>query len=323
MRVLVTGGAGYIGSVTTELLLDAGHDVAVFDNLERGHRRAVDGRARFLEGDLRDARSIQAAMSKARPDAVMHFAAYALVPESMRKPEMYFGNNVAGGINLAEAMLKRGVERIVFSSSCATYGQPGKTPIAEDTPQNPTNPYGESKLLFERILRWHSEVHGIKAVFLRYFNACGATKKFGEDHDPETHLIPLVLKAALGRSRKVTIFGDDYDTPDGTCLRDYVHITDLSRAHILALKAPRSDAFNLGNGRGHSVLEVVEAARAVTGRRIPAQVAARRPGDPARLVADISRAKRILKWEPRRTRIDDMIESAWAWHRAHPRGYGN
>jgi UDP-glucose 4-epimerase len=213
MKVLVTGGAGYIGSVTTEKMLDAGHEIVVFDNLERGHRQALDERARFIEGDLRDKDSITSAMMDVRPDAVMHFAAYALVPESMEQPEIYFRNNLGGGVNLSEAMLKADVGRIVFSSTCATYGQPETVPITEDEKQSPENPYGESKLQFEKVLNWYRELHGMKAIYLRYFNACGATEKFGEDHDPETHIIPIVLQVALGKRDKVMIFGEDYDTP--------------------------------------------------------------------------------------------------------------
>lgn len=229
MKLLVTGGAGYIGSVTTELLLDAGHQVTIFDNLGRGHRAAIDERAALIEGDLTDRESINAAMAEVKPDAVIHFAAYALVGESMEHPEYYFQNNVIGGAYLAEAMLNNGVKKIIFSSTCATYGQPEVMPMDETLPQKPQNPYGESKLMFERILLWYQELHGFEPVFLRYFNACGATEKFGEDHDPETHLIPLILRVALGQRDKVFIFGDDYDTPDGTCIRDYIHIVDLAR----------------------------------------------------------------------------------------------
>jgi len=322
MKVFVTGGAGYIGSVTTELLLDEGHEVVVFDNLERGHRKAVDSRATFVQGDLRDRERISAVMADVRPDAVMHFAAYALVPESMDKPEMYFRNNVVGGINLAEAMLSAGVGRIVFSSTCATYGEPERIPITEDMPQRPANPYGESKLAFEKILNWYKELHGMKTIFLRYFNACGATEKFGEHHDPETHIIPIVLKVALGKREKVLIFGDDYNTPDGTCLRDYIHIVDLAQAHILALMSELSGAFNLGNGNGCSVKEVIETAREVTGHPIPAEVVARRPGDPDRLIAGAEKAKKVLKWKPRFTDLKTIIESAWNWHKNYPNGYG-
>ncbi|OGV69887.1 MAG: UDP-glucose 4-epimerase GalE [Lentisphaerae bacterium RIFOXYA12_FULL_48_11] len=321
MKVLVAGGAGYIGSVTTELLLNDGHEVVVFDNLERGHREAVDKRAGFRKGDLRDKDRIFKVMSEIRPDAVMHFAAYALVPESMEKPELYFRNNVYGGINLVESMYKYDVGKIVFSSTCATYGQPEKVPITEDVAQRPTNPYGESKLMFEQTLKWYHELHGMTTVFLRYFNACGATEKFGEDHDPETHIIPIILQVALGQRKQVKIYGDDYNTPDGTCLRDYIHIVDLAQAHILALKGKVSGPFNLGTGNGYSVLEVVETAREVTGHPIPAEIAPRRPGDPAKLVAGAEKARKILKWKPQYDDLDSILQSAWNWHQKHPRGY--
>jgi len=321
MKVLVTGGAGYIGSVTTELLLDGGHEVVVFDNLERGHREAVDKRAAFRKGDLRDKDRIFKVMSDVRPEAVMHFAAYALVPESMEKPEMYFRNNVVGGVNLVEAMYRADVGKIVFSSTCATYGQPEKVPITEDVPQRPANPYGESKLMFEQTLKWYNALHGMTTVFLRYFNACGATEKFGEDHDPETHIIPIIMQVALGQKKQVKIYGDDYKTPDGTCLRDYIHIVDLARAHILALKGRHSGPFNLGTGNGYSVKEVVETARSVTGCLIPAEIAPRRPGDPAKLVAGADKACKVLKWKPRYNNLKAIIESAWNWHQAHPHGY--
>jgi UDP-glucose 4-epimerase len=323
MKILVTGGAGYIGSVSTELLLDEGHEVVVFDNFERGHREAVDERASVVEGDLRDDDHIRAAMLSAKPDAVMHFAAYALVGESMERPEVYFRNNVRGGINLADAMLEAGVRKIVFSSTCATYGQPEKMPMTEDMPQKPTNPYGESKLMYERILRWYQRIHGLKPVFLRYFNACGATEKFGEDHDPETHIIPNVLKVALGQSEHVQVFGDDYDTPDGTCIRDYIHIVDLAQAHILALGEDIEGPYNLGNGDGYSVKQVVDAAREVTGHPIPAEMAPRRPGDPARLIACADRAKSELGWEPKHPDLTTIIQHAWDWGQAHPNGYAS
>jgi UDP-glucose 4-epimerase len=321
MKIFLTGGAGYIGSVTSELLLNEGHEVVIFDNLGRGHREAVDPRATFVEGDLRDKDSVEQAMVAASPDAVMHFAAYALVGESMRNPEMYFRNNVVGGINLADAMLKADVKKIVFSSTCATYGQPERVPITEDESQKPQNPYGESKLMFEHTLRWHQEIHGLQPVFLRYFNACGATEVYGEDHDPETHLIPLVLRVALGQSDSIKIFGDDYDTPDGTCIRDYIHIVDLARAHILALEQDVSGPFNLGTGDGNSVREVIEACREVTGHPIPAEISPRRPGDPARLVAAAEKARRVLGWKPQFADIRVIVESAWKWHQAHPHGY--
>jgi len=320
MRVLVTGGAGYIGSVTVELLLDEGHEVVVFDNFERGHRQAVDKRARLIEGDLRDRNAILRAVKDVKPGAVLHFAAYALVGESMQFPERYFLNNVAGGINLVDAMLGAGVGHIVFSSTCATYGDPVRIPMTEDLPQKPTNPYGESKLMFEKVLLWHERVHGIRPVFLRYFNAAGATEKYGEDHDPETHLIPNVLRAAEKNTR-VRVFGDDYDTPDGTCIRDYIHIVDLAQAHLLALGSGVAGAYNLGNGSGYSVMEVIETARRVTGRSIDVEIAPRRPGDPPRLVAAASKAQEELGWRPRYPALETIIRDAWNWHRAHPEGY--
>jgi UDP-glucose 4-epimerase len=323
MKLFITGGAGYIGSVTSELMLDAGHEVVVFDNLERGHRAAVDGRARLIVGDLRDEAAIGKALREVKPDAVMHFAAYALVGESMAQPERYFRNNVMGGLNLLEGMLAADVGRIVFSSTCATYGQPETVPITEDEPQRPANPYGESKLAFERVLEWAHRVHGIQAVFLRYFNASGATARFGEDHAPETHLIPIVLAAALGKRAAVSIFGDDYDTPDGTCLRDYIHIVDLADAHRLALESGKSGAFNLGTGNGYSVRDVIDTARRVTGRPIAVQVAPRRGGDPARLVAGADKARRELGWQPRFNDLEQIVASAWRWHSAHPDGYGD
>lgn len=321
MKILVTGGAGYIGSVASELLLDSGHEVVVFDNLERGHRSAVDERAGFIEGDLRDRDSIANAMKESAPDAVMHFAAYALVPESMESPEIYFRNNMVGGINLAEAMLDAGVKKIVFSSTCATYGQPETMPISENLPQKPTNPYGDSKLSFEMVLNWYNKLHDVQAVYLRYFNACGATDKFGEDHDPETHIIPIVLQAAMGKRKKVYVYGEDYDTPDGSCVRDYIHIVDLAQAHILAVESDFSGPFNLGNGSGYSVKQVIETARSVTGCKITAEIADRRPGDPDILVACADKARDVLGWVPKMPELHDIIESAWKWHQLHPQGY--
>lgn len=322
MKVFLTGGAGYIGSVTSELLLDEGHEVVVFDNLGRGHREALDPRATFIEGDLRDRESVADAMAEVKPDAVVHFAAYALVGESMEKPEMYFRNNVVGGINLAEAMIENGVKKIVFSSTCATYGQPDIVPITEDEIQKPQNPYGESKLMFEHTLKWHQQIRGLKPVFLRYFNACGATDKYGEDHDPETHLIPIVLQVALGQRENIKIYGDDYNTLDGTCIRDYIHIVDLARAHILALEKDVTGPFNLGTGNGNSVLEVIEACREVTGHPIPAELAPRRPGDPDKLIAGAKKANNVLGWIPEHADIKTIVASAWKWHQAHPNGYG-
>ncbi len=322
MKILLTGGSGYIGSVTTELLCDDGHAVTVFDNLERGHREAVDPRARLIVGDLRDPQPIRDALRDLLPDAVVHFAAYALVGESMQEPLKYFENNVGGGLHLLDAMLRTGVKKIIFSSTCATYGQPDVLPMTEALPQRPTNPYGESKLMFETALRWEQARRGIQPTFLRYFNACGATEKYGEDHEPETHLIPNVLKVALGQAPAVPVFGDDYATPDGTCIRDYIHIVDLARAHILALEKDVAGPFNLGTGTGFSVRQVIEACREVTGHPIPAAVSPRRPGDPAGLVAGADKAKDVLGWKPRYPDLKTIVQHAWNWHRAHPRGYG-
>ena len=322
MKILLTGGSGYIGSVTTELLCDDGHAVTVFDNLERGHVEAVDPRARLIVGDLREPQPIRDALRDLKPDAVVHFAAYALVGESMQEPLKYFENNVGGGLHLLDAMLRTGVKKIIFSSTCATYGQPDVLPMTEALPQRPTNPYGESKLMLETALRWEQARRGIQPTFLRYFNACGATEKYGEDHEPETHLIPNVLKVALGQAPAVPVFGTDYDTPDGTCIRDYIHIVDLARAHILALEKDVAGPFNLGTGTGFSVQQVIETCRAVTGHPIPAAVSPRRPGDPAGLVAGADKAKDVLGWKPRYPDLKTIVQHAWNWHRAHPRGYG-
>ena len=321
MKILVVGGAGYIGSVCSELLLDEGHEVAIFDNLIEGHQHAVDPRANFIRGDLADREQIEAALSSTRPDAVMHFAAYALVPESMRDPSKYFRNNVSNGLNLLDAMLVTGVRRIIFSSTCALFGPPERVPIDETTPTRPINPYGESKLAFEKILRWYDQIHGLKFVALRYFNAAGATENLGEDHRPETHLIPAVLKVALGQRANLEIYGADYDTPDGTCIRDYIHIVDLAQAHILALGATASGFYNLGTGGGSSVLEVVAACRKITGRKIDTIEKPRRPGDPPRLIASSEKIKNELGWRPRFQSLDTIIESAWAWHQKFPNGY--
>jgi UDP-glucose 4-epimerase len=322
MKILVVGGAGYIGSVCTELLLDDGHAVCVFDNLSEGHRSAVDSRAEFSEGDLADPDEIRSALTAFRPEAVMHFAASALVPESMTNPSKYFRNNIANGLNLLDAMVATGVNQFVFSSTCAIFGPPERLPIDETLPKNPINPYGESKLAFEKILRWYDEIHGLRFVALRYFNAAGASENFGEEHRVETHLIPNVLKVALGQKSHVEIYGTDYDTPDGTCIRDYIHILDLSRAHILALSAPKSEFYNLGTGGGTSVREVIESCRKITGRDIPVVEKPRRPGDPARLVAGSEKVQRELGWRPKFQNIDAIIESAWRWHQKFPNGYG-
>lgn len=323
MRVFVTGGAGYIGSVCVQELLDQGHVVTVFDNLTEGHRSALDPRATFIQGDLNDPNSTTLAFRQSEPDAVMHFAANALVGESMRDPYKYFHNNVGGGLNLLHAMEEHDVKRIVFSSTCATYGVPERVPIDENSPQNPINPYGESKLLFEKILRWYHEVHRFEFVSLRYFNAAGAAGRVGEHHRVESHLIPRILQVALGQAEKAEVFGDDYPTPDGTCIRDYIHVLDLAQAHILALNAPESGAFNLGTGGGTSVQEVIDACRRVSGHPIPVAVQPRRPGDPPRLVAASEKARRVLGWQPRFNEIGTIVETAWHWHERHPRGYAD
>ena len=323
MKILVVGGAGYIGSVCAELLIEEGHQIAVFDNLSEGHRRAVDPRAEFIEGDLSERAEISAALARAKPDAVMHFAASAMVSESMENPSKYFRNNVVNGLNLLDAMVETGVRRFVFSSTCATFGPPERVPIDETLPQHPISPYGESKLAFERILRWYDQIHGLTFVALRYFNAAGASEKLGEDRRVETHLIPNVLKVALGKKSHVEIYGTDYETPDGTCIRDYIHILDLSRAHILALAAPKSEFYNLGTESGSSVREVIETCRKITGQKIPVVEQPRRAGDPPSLIAASAKIKRELGWKPRFQHIDSIIESAWKWHQKFPNGYAD
>jgi UDP-glucose 4-epimerase len=323
MKILVIGGAGYIGSVCAELLLDEGHKVCIFDNLSEGHRGAVDPRAEFIEGDLGTIDQIQSALTAFRPEAVMHFAASALVAESMENPSKYFRNNVSNGLNLLDAMVATGVNQLVFSSTCAIFGPPERLPIDETLPKNPINPYGESKLAFEKILRWYGEIHGLRFVSLRYFNAAGASEKFGEEHRIETHLIPNILKVALGQKPHLEIYGTDYDTPDGTCIRDYIHILDLSRAHILALDSTKSEFYNLGTGGGTSVREVIEACRKITGHKIPVVEKQRRAGDPARLIAASDKIQRELNWRPKFQNIDAIIESAWGWHQKFPNGYGS
>ena len=322
MKVLVTGGAGYIGSVTTRLLAEAGHEVVVFDNLERGHVEAVDPRAALVRGDLRRPEEIRRAVGEHQPEAVVHFAAYAYVGESVSDPVGYYRNNVGGALALVEAIAAAGdVRRIVFSSTCATYGEPPEMPIRETMPQRPANPYGETKLAVERLLLAAQGPLGLEPVFLRYFNAAGASGDLGEDHDPETHLIPLALDAARGRRPHLEIFGDDYDTPDGTCVRDYVHVEDLARAHLLALQAEVTGAFNLGTGRGHSVREVIDTAARVSGREVPHRVGPRRAGDPPTLVADATHAHEILGWTPGSPALETIITDAWEWHRRYPEGY--
>ncbi len=321
MKVFVTGGAGYIGSVCVEQMLEAGHDVVVFDNLSEGHQSAVDERAMFIEGCLSDRETILNAVGSNQPEAIMHFAANALVGESMTNPSKYFRNNVANGINLLEAAVEGGVRKFVFSSTCATFGVPETMPMTEALPQNPINPYGESKLIFEKLLRWYQELHGLEFVALRYFNAAGASEKFGEHHRIETHLIPNVLKVAQGQTKECKIFGTDYPTPDGTCVRDYIHIIDLAQAHMLAMEPGKNGYYNLGNGEGYSVRQVIETCERVSGKPIPAIEEPRRPGDPPRLVAGAQKAIDELGWKPQFASLDQIVESAWRWHQANPNGY--
>ena len=324
MRILVTGGAGYIGSVVTEELLKDGHSVVVYDNLSKGHRASVAPGAEFVRADLMEHERLGRLLEDGRIEAVIHLAASSLVGESVADPAKYYQNNVVAGLLLLDAMRGSQVRRIVFSSTAATYGEPLKQPIEESDPTNPTNTYGETKLAFERALRWYEDAYRIRYASLRYFNAAGASVACGEAHEPETHLIPIILQAAAGQREYVEIYGEDYRTPDGTCVRDYIHVIDLARAHILALGIldERSAIYNLGcGGAGYSVREVVEAAREVTGREIKVRVGPRRAGDPARLVASSERIKRELGWEPARQDLRAIIASAWDWMQAHPRGY--
>lgn len=322
-NVLVVGGAGYIGSVMVFMLLEEGYRVTVFDSLERGHRKAVDPRAAFCHGDLKDRARVREVCRETEPWVAMHFSAYALVGESMEHPSRYFRNNFSAGLNLLDALVEVKTQRIVFSSTCATFGEPESLPITEGNRQAPTNPYGESKLMFEKALRWYDELHGLRYTALRYFNAAGATAHLGEDHDPETHLIPNVLKVALGQREAVSVFGTDYPTPDGTCIRDYIHIEDLCRAHLLAMRQEGSSTYNLGNGAGYSVMQVIETAREITGHPVPVRAEARRPGDPPCLVGSAEKIRRELGWQPGLPDIRDIVRSAWDWHRQHPRGYGD
>lgn len=324
MKIMVVGGAGYIGSVTVEQLLKAGHEVVVFDSLLKGHREAVPPEATFFQGDMANQADLTRAFETHPVDAVMHFAALSLVGESVSHPSKYFINNVANGLKLLDTMLEYGVKKLVFSSTAAVYGEPTEWPIHEDFPHNPTNPYGESKLAFEKVLKWYEAAYGLRFATLRYFNAAGATARVGEDHEPETHLIPLVLQVAQGKRASISMFGDDYPTPDGTCVRDYIHVVDLADAHIRALSIldERSGTFNLGNGKGFSVKEVIDVARKVTGHAIPAVVAPRRAGDPAVLVASSDRIRKELGWNPQHADLESIIGDAWAWHQTHPQGYG-
>ena len=324
MRILVTGGAGYIGSVTARTLLDAGHEVVVLDDLRSGHRAAVPEGAAFELGDVADRRLVADVFDRHRVGAVVHFAASSLVGESMERPHAYFANNAVASLRLLEAAHAAGVDRFVLSSTAAVYGTPDRVPIPESAEVRPESVYGASKAMTEQALDWLATTAGLGWCALRYFNAAGATERHGEDHRPETHLIPLVLEVAEGRREKIRIFGDDWPTPDGTPVRDYVHVQDLADAHVRAVEAIRPGtgaAYNVGTGRGASVQEVVDACRAATGRNVPTEVAPRRAGDPAELVADPSRIGAELDWTPRRSELREIVESAWAWRRAHPDGY--
>jgi UDP-glucose 4-epimerase len=323
MNVLVTGGAGYIGSICTEELLNAGHSVTVYDDLSEGHRSAVDSRAVFILGRPEEEGNILKAVQQARPEAIVHFAANALVGESMVNPSKYFRNNVVNGLKLLDAAVAAGVKKFVFSSTCATYGPPDRVPMTEDLPQRPINPYGESKLMFERMLHWYRELHHLEFVAFRYFNAAGASARFGEHHRTETHLIPNVLRVPLGQARHCEIFGTDYPTPDGTCIRDYIHIIDLAQAHVLALEPGKRGFYNLGNGDGYSVREVIRMCEKVTGKSIQTIEKPRRPGDPPKLVASAAKAVRELGWKPRYPSLEDIVKTAWAWHQQHPQGYAD
>jgi UDP-glucose 4-epimerase len=323
MNVFVTGGAGYIGSVCTEELLNAGHTVTVFDNLTEGHRSAVDPRAKFIEGCLRDAALVKQSLKDSKADAILHFAASALVGESMTDPKKYFHNNLVNALKLADAAVECGIKKFVFSSTCATYGPPDKIPMTEDLPQRPINPYGEAKLMFEKVLIWYAQIYKLEFIAFRYFNAAGASEKFGEHHRIETHLIPNVLFVAQGRKPQCEIFGTDYPTPDGTCIRDYIHIRDLAQAHILGLAPGKTGFFNLGNGDGYSVREVISMCEKVTGRKIPVVEKPRRPGDPPRLVASAEKAIRELGWQPKFPNLEDIVATAWAWHQKNPNGYAD
>jgi UDP-glucose 4-epimerase len=323
MNVLVTGGAGYIGSICVEELINSGHAVTVLDNLSEGHRSAVDPRAKFIEGNLGDAATANRAIKEAQAEAIIHFAAHALVGESMQNPGKYFRNNVASGLELLEAAVQNKVRKFVFSSTCATYGPPDRVPMTEDLPQRPINPYGESKLMFEKMLLWYQQIFGLEFVAFRYFNAAGASKKYGEHHRIETHLIPNVLKVPLGQATQCEIYGTDYPTPDGTCIRDYIHIVDLAQAHILAMQPGKQGFFNLGNGEGYSVREVIKMCEKVSGKSIKAIEKPRRPGDPPRLVAGAQKAFTELGWKPKYAKLEDIVSTAWEWHKAHPNGYSD
>ena len=324
MTILVLGGAGYIGSHTVYELIDNGEDVVIIDNLLTGHEEAVHPKARFYKGDIRDKEFLDSVFIKEKIDAVIHFAASSLVGESMEKPLKYYDNNLCGTKILLDSMVEHGIDKIVFSSTAAVYGEPERIPILETDKTEPTNTYGETKLSMEKMFKWIGKAHG-----LRYFNACGAhvSGKIGEDHNPESHLIPLILQVPNGKREFISIFGEDYQTKDGTCIRDYIHVTDLAQAHILAVKYLQndgeSDIFNLGNGIGFSVKEVIETARKVTQNAIPAKVTPRRAGDPAKLIASSDKAKKVLGWKPQHAELDEIISTAWNWHKNHPDGFKN
>lgn len=329
MAIAVLGGAGYIGSHTVKQLLAAGEDVIVLDNLITGHRKAVDRRARFYQGDIRDFKFLSSVFSQEKVDGIVHFAAFSVVPESMKNPLKYFDNNTCGMVTLLEAMKQFGIKRIVFSSTAATYGEPKQIPIKETDPQIPTNVYGESKLAMEKIMHWADLADGLKFIALRYFNVAGAMPdaSIGEDHSPETHLIPIILQVAAGKRLNLQIFGNDYPTKDGTNVRDYVHVLDLADAHVLALKyleaGNSSTAFNLGSATGFSNMEILQAARKVTDKEIPASIGPRRSGDPSTLIASSEKAKKILGWKPKFDNIEKIIETAWKWHENNPEGFGD
>ena len=327
MAILVAGGAGYIGSHMVKDLVEHGQEVVVADNLSTGHRDAINPNAKFYEGDIRDRKFLDKIFDNEDIEAVVHFAAFSIVPESMSKPLKYFDNNTGGMITLLEAMRDHNIKYIVFSSTAATYGVPEHMPIKETDPQNPINPYGLSKLMMEKMMHWADKAYGIKFVALRYFNVAGAAPDgtIGEDHGPETHLVPIILQVAQGKRKELSIFGDDYNTPDGTNVRDYVHVIDLADAHILAIKyleaGNESNAFNLGSSTGFSNKQILEAAREVTGEPIPAKIAPRRPGDPDSLVAASDKARNVLGWDPKYDDVHDIIATAWKWHSTHPKGY--
>ena len=327
MTILVLGGAGYIGSHTVYELIDNGEDVVIIDNLLTGHKEAIHPKARFYKGDIRDREFLDDIFKKEKIDAVIHFAACSLVGESMEKPLKYYDNNLCGTKILLDSMVANGIDKIVFSSTAATYGEPEKVPILETDRTEPTNTYGETKLSMEKMFKWVGKAHGLRYVSLRYFNACGAhiSGQIGEDHNPESHLIPLILQVPNGKREYISIFGDDYDTKDGTCVRDYIHVTDLAQAHILAVKylqsGNESNIFNLGNGVGFTVKEVIDTARKVTSHPIPAKITPRRAGDPAQLIASSEKAKEILGWTPEHNSLEEIISTAWNWHKNHPNGF--